>query len=188
MGKIEEEGRQKKRKRDIQKVILGTVALAGVLSAAAVAPGVLGALRQLGVKPAAREKEIIKRSRERLVKRGLLAYQGKMLRLTPRGEEKLRALELAEFGVEKPRRWDGRWRVLIFDIPERRRAVRARVRRILGQIGFMRLQDSVWLYPYDCEDAITLIKADLKIGRDVLYLIVDMLEYEAPYRRHFGLG
>lgn len=187
MGQIEESGRKKKRNRDLQKVILASVSIAGGLAIAAVAPNVLGAMDKLGLLPGKREQEVIKRSRERLVKRGLLIYRNRLLQLTPKGERELRFLTLTEFGLEKPRRWDGRWRVLAFDIPESRRRVRARVREILNRIGFKRLQDSVWLYPYDCEDVIVLLKADLKIGKDVLYLIVDELEFDLPHRRYFGL-
>jgi hypothetical protein len=188
MGNLERESRKRKRKRDLQRVILGSVALAGALSVAALAPNALGAMHRLGMLPNKREGEILKRSRERLIKQGSLAYHNGFLRLTKKGERELRFLELKEFGLEKPRRWDGKWRILVFDIPERRRKVRTRIRRVLMQIGFVRLQDSVWVYPYDCEDVITLFKADVRLGKDLLYLIVDMLEHEAPYRRHFGLG
>lgn len=50
-----------------------------------------------------------------------------------------------------------------------------------------RLQDSVWIYPYDCEDLVALMKADLRIGADVLYMIVERLERDKYLRRHFGL-
>ena len=53
-------------------------------------------------------------------------------------------------------------------------------------IGFMRLQDSVWIYPYDCEDLIALFKADSKIGKDILYMIVEALEYDEPVKSYFG--
>ena len=52
---------------------------------------------------------------------------------------------------------------------------------------FVRLQDSVWIYPYDCEDIITLLKADFQIGKDMLYMIVEMLEYDKRLRNHFDL-
>lgn len=55
------------------------------------------------------------------------------------------------------------------------------------EIGFIRLQDSVWIYPYDCEDLLTLLKADLKVGKDLLYMIVDSLEGDAKIRLFFGL-
>jgi DNA-binding transcriptional regulator PaaX len=187
MGKIEQEGKKRRQRKDLQKLILGSVALAGALSVAAVAPNVLSALDDLGIAPGNREQEIIKRSRERLARRGLLKYEGKFLRLTPKGERTLRVLELKDPLASKSLRWDGRWRVLIFDIPEGRKAVRQQIRNLLTKVGFVRLQDSVWLYPYDAEDIITLIKADLRIGRDVLYLIVDFLEQETPYLRYFGL-
>jgi len=87
----------------------------------------------------------------------------------------------------KRRRWDGRWRVLIFDIPEERKLLREKVRHTLVSIGFERLQDSVWIYPYDCEDLIALIKVDFQIGREVLYLIVDSLENDGHLRKLFGL-
>jgi len=91
------------------------------------------------------------------------------------------------YKVKKPRKWDGRWRVLAFDISEKRRYLRKRIRSVLYSVGFVRLQDSVWIYPYDCEDMMTLLKADLKIGKEVLYLIVDSLENDKEYRKHFKL-
>ncbi|MBI5742651.1 MAG: hypothetical protein HZA25_02340 [Candidatus Niyogibacteria bacterium] len=107
--------------------------------------------------------------------------------LTPKGEAALRKLELNEYQICRPKRWDGKWRVLIFDIPEKRRMLRELVRRTLSAIGFIRIQDSVWLHPYDCEDLITLLKADFKIGKDLLYLVVEQMEYDARYRDHFDL-
>jgi len=77
--------------------------------------------------------------------------------------------------------------VLIFDIPEKRKGTREKVRRTLISLGFERLQDSVWVFPYDCEDLITLLKVDFKIGKDILYLVVESLEYDLPLRKKFGL-
>ena len=57
----------------------------------------------------------------------------------------------------------------------------------MAEIGFVRLQDSVWIFPYDCEDFIMLLKADLKIGKDALYAIVEKLENDKALREHFHL-
>lgn len=187
MGKLEEESKKRTRRANIQKFVLASAAVAGGISVALIAPGVIGAMGKLGLIPSARQLEIIKRSRSRLVARGLLVYQGNMLRLTTRGEQVLRRLELHDFKLRKPKRWDRKWRVLIFDIPERRKGLRQKVRNTLKTIGFLRLQNSVWAYPYDCEDLITLLKADFKIGKDLLYLIVDSLEYDRQLKERFGL-
>ena len=77
--------------------------------------------------------------------------------------------------------------MIVFDVPERRRRIRTRLRAFMNEIGFVRLQDSVWVYPYDCEDFITLLKAELKIGKDVLYAIADTIEYDRGIRKHFRL-
>lgn len=87
----------------------------------------------------------------------------------------------------KKRRWNGRWRVVIFDVPERRRQTRDRLRDIMKEVGFVRLQDSVWVFPYDCEDFITLLKAELKIGVAILYMVVEQIENDKYLREHFGL-
>ena len=87
----------------------------------------------------------------------------------------------------KKRRWDQRWRVIIFDIPERRRKIRDRLRSTMRELGFARLQDSVWVYPYDCEDLMALLKADLKLGVSVLYMVVEHIENDKYLREQFSL-
>lgn len=187
MGNLENNFGQRKRKGDIQKAILGTVSAVGLLGVALVAPGTIKYLKYLGFDPKERQKEIIKRSRDRLVKRGLLVYEGNFLRLTPKGEMELQLLEMQDWKKTRPKKWDGRWRVLIFDIAEKRKLLREKVRNTLLSVGFMRLQDSVWIYPYDCEDFINLLKADFKIGKDLLYLIVDSIESDKHFRKEFNL-
>jgi len=49
------------------------------------------------------------------------------------------------------------------------------------------LQDSVWVYPYDCEDFINLMKADFKIGKDLLYVVADKIENDKFLAQHFKL-
>ncbi len=187
MGQLEYRSRKNTQRANLKRIILGTVAVTGVLSVALVAPNALTAMDKLGLVPAKRQKEFIRASRERLVRQGLLRYENKLLRLTLKGEGALQLLEAQDFAFKKPRRWDGKWRVLIFDIPERQRAVRDRIRITLFKIGFVRLQQSVWMYPYDCEDLITFLKADFKVGKSVRYLVVDGLEYDAPFRKRFNL-
>jgi len=188
MGKKEKESRQKTRRKNLKKIILGTVAATGVISVALLAPNVIGAMGKLGLLPHGRQKESICTARNRLVRQGLLVHEGHKLVLTQKGEKMLRMMEASNFVIQKPRRWDHKWRILIFDIPEKKRIIRDKIRRTLSTIGFIQLQQSVWLYPYDCEDVVNLLKADLRVGKDLLYLIVDSLEYDERFRRRFGLS
>ncbi len=187
MGILEESGKRRTRRKNIASFVLASVGIAGMLGIAAVAPNVLGAMGKLGLIPSGRQKEIINRARDRLLRQGLLRREDGFLRLTPKGKAALRHLEIREFKTVPPKRWDRKWRVLIFDIPEYRKGLRDKVRRTLEAIGFVRLQDSVWVYPHDCEDLIALLKADFKIGKDMLYMIVEELEGDTHLKRQFGL-
>ncbi len=57
----------------------------------------------------------------------------------------------------------------------------------MRELGFARLQDSVWVYPYDCEDLMALLKADLKIGAAVLYMVVEHIENDKQLQTQFAL-
>lgn len=192
MGVLEESRKRRQRRHALTQLVLHTVELTGGLAIALVAPNAIGAMAKLGLIPGKRQKTSINQARDRLVKQGLLKVDNGFLRVTSRGKIALRLLEERDArvpGQEKRRseRWDGKWRVLIFDIPETKRGTRDKIRRSLVAVGFVRLQDSVWAYPYDCEDFVALLKADFKIGKDVLYLIVEEMENDRPLRQRFGL-
>ena len=187
MGEIEKKFRRRKSKDDIQKAVLTTIKFAGLLSVALVAPNAVQCLNSFGLIPGKRQKEVMARSRDQLIKDGLLKYENKFISLTPKGQARLDLLEIINWKMNKPKKWDGRWRLLIFDIPEKRKPLREKVRNTLFDIGFQRLQDSVWIYPYDCEDLINLLKADFRVGKDLIYLIVDSIENDKSFRKSFSL-
>lgn len=187
MGILEESGKKRKRKRDLKRAILTAVKISGLVGIAVMAPNMPVALQKMGLLPKmSDDMSALGRARRRLIDQGLLKQTDGHLRLTPRGIAAAAVLE-SQYSVRRPKRWDGRWRVLAFDVPEYRKGVRDKIRRTLMHIGFVRLQDSVWVYPYDCEDLIVLLKADFKIGRDVLYMIVDEMEGDTHLRKVFGL-
>ncbi|MDF3058914.1 MAG: putative transcriptional regulator, PaaX family [Rariglobus sp.] len=49
------------------------------------------------------------------------------------------------------RPWDGRWRLVIFDVPEEEGRKRVKLRRVLKRLRFGYLQNSVWLSPDSLE-------------------------------------
>ena len=189
MGELEISIKKEIKIGKIQKAILGTVAVTGLLTVAMVAPNALQALKLFGFngKLNHSQKNSINYSRRKLVKEGLLKYEEGFLRLTEKGRKILEKSEAQNYKIEIPRKWDKKWRVIIFDIREERKSLRNKVRNTLINIGFMCLQKSVWIFPYDCEDLINLIKADFKVGKDVLYMIVDRVENDRKIREYFGL-
>ncbi|MEK7147912.1 MAG: CRISPR-associated endonuclease Cas2, partial [Patescibacteria group bacterium] len=160
----------------------------GVLSIGLIEPNVIKAMHQVGLISSKRQSEIVYSSASKLAKKGLLKFNGKYYELTKEGEKYLRQLELRSFKLDKPRKWDKKWRMIIFDIPEKKRKVRTQIRTIFASVGLLRLQDSVWVYPYDCEDIVGLLKTDLGVGKDVLYIIVDEIENDRHLREEFGIA
>lgn len=190
MGVIEKRIKEEIRRSKINSAIVGTLAVAGGLTVALLAPNLAATLGKVLLKPY--ERQGMKRSLSRLLKYGYVEFkveQGKKrLRLTPKGEKYAALMGEGKLVPKKPKRWDGKWRILTFDIPERRRGVRDGIRTTLTKLGFHRLQDSVWIYPYDCEELVTILKADFRIGKDMLYVVADAVEFDGPLRSHFSLG
>lgn len=192
MGVLEKKARKIQRLRAFQRGLLTAVVIGGVILVAATIPNAARLLRYMpGYKKGARFNHQAKTALGRLVTKGLITFEerdGKRYaRITETGKQMLALESMREANARKPKRWDGRWRVVLFDIPERRRGVRNRLRLFMREYGFARLQDSVWIYPYDCEDLIALAKADFRIGADVLYMIVERLERDKHLREHFAL-
>lgn len=193
--KVEEQARSLKRRAQIQDAILGTLYGMSALTLAMLAPNTLQLLRYVTPPGAQRRNPTyrIHQAVTRLESRGFVvrkkSTRGIIVELTEKGRRRANALhEVAQLPIPKvPRRWDGRWRIVIFDVWERRRAARDRLRALLMKVGFVRIQNSVWVYPYDCEELIAFIRADLKLGKGLLYIIAEGIEYDKHLRTHFKL-
>lgn len=191
MKKIEEKEKRLIRINLIQKIILGSIITTGILSVSLLAPNAIQLLKwtRLDKKLKRSKLQIISRAKKELIKKGLLVVEeglhGKVLRITESGKGALERELLITKRLNI--KWDGKWRVIIFDIPEKRKLTRDKLRYSLVSVGFIKIQNSVWVYPYPCEDLISLLKADFKIGKDVLYLIVDQLEGDSYLQEQFNL-
>ncbi len=176
----------------IKKMILITIATAGILSVALVAPNALQMIKQFSGKQNYNKKNYIKSSLGKLLKNGYIKLETnsegkKFVSLTKKGEDQLVKYKIGDLRIKRPRRWDKKWRIVIFDIKEKRRETRDLLRSVLNRFGFIKLQNSVWIFPYDCEELIIMLKSDLFVGKDVLYMTVDKIENDKWLKETFGL-
>jgi len=184
IGEIERRVRNGK----IQRAIIEAVAATGVLAVAAVMPNAVQMFPKLfGYGVPKMRSSSLRRAQRRLIERRLLSSDGSRLRLTSEGERLLTILRISGKQQKRPRRWDHKWRLVIFDIPESLKRVRNRLRQELSSYGFMKLQDSVWIYPYPCEGLISLLKADFRIGKSLLYIVADEVEGDMWLRKGFKI-
>ncbi|MEK7180054.1 MAG: hypothetical protein AAB706_01120 [Patescibacteria group bacterium] len=172
----------------IKNAVLSTIGLVGVLSIALVAPNAIQLLKPFLKKRSRNTHIAVNTALNRLLRQEMVYFEktekGTFVRLTDKGKIYLETNILKQ---KKPQYWDGKWRMLIFDIKEHRRGTRDKLRRSLIDFGFKHLQHSVWIYPYDCEDIVVLLKADFKIGKDILYVVAERLENDGWLRKDFGL-
>lgn len=183
---------KKKAKRiPVTEIVLATIAGAGLIGLAAIAPGALGMIRAF--RPLHRRYQTptyVNSVVAKLRRDGLVTVRMErgepLVRLTEKGDRALAHYRLSK-ARPKNQKWDNKWRIVIFDIHEWKRGTRDRVRNMIAQFGFQRLQQSVWVYPYECEELIQLLKADVKIGEELLYVIAERIENEDWLKRKFGL-
>jgi hypothetical protein len=94
------------------------------------------------------------------------------INLTKRGKEKAGFLQINDLKISRPKKWDKKWRLVIFDIAQLKKAYREAFRGKIKELGFRPLQKSVWLYPYDCRSEIDVLKEFFGLSDSELRLIL----------------
>lgn len=87
----------------------------------------------------------------------------------------------------KKKKWDRRWFIVFFDVPEIQRNKRDYLRNFLKQLGFYPYQKSVYLFPYECKQEINLIKKIVEGGKYMKYVVAEKIEDEEAIKKYFGL-
>lgn len=187
MGELESKNRKLVKRGKIQDALLTLVASGGRLGGDALIRQAVESLIGVDLTPPPRMREIVRTTASRLAKRGLLKFESGHYSITPTGTKIWKQWQLTDFKLPRPKRWDKKWRIIIFDIPERKKKIRNEITQIFRSAGFQRLQDSVWVYPYDCEDVIGLLKTEYGIGPNLLYVIADQIEGDKYLRMDFDL-
>ena len=189
MMDLELQNFQAKSKIDIEGLVLKSLALAGLVTVAVLAPNALQLLRYFdkNKKRKKNPKYLVDEALQRLVKKNYISIsKSGQLSLTKEGGKRLHMIEYGTYPLPKTR-WDKKWRVVTFDVEEKRKRSREKLRLLLRQVGFVRLQDSVWVYPYDVEDVINLIKTGNFLGKEVLYMTVHTTGKDTELKAHFKL-
>lgn len=110
--------------------------------------------------------------------------------ITPKGRAKVRNFNLQQEEKSVDGRWDGRWRIVIFDIPEDERWARNVFRSTLKRKGYIELQHSVFVYPYGNFLILNEIRHEMEIEKYVSFLMAkaDEVEDDKNLRVRFDLA
>ena len=128
----------------------------------------------------------------KLEKQGLVNFYEKnnqiYIFLTEKGKKKAGWMQIDDLKIEKPNKWDGKWRILLFDIAEMKRTYREALRGKLKELNFQLFQKSAWINPYDCVKEINLLKSFFGLSDKEIKLIVSReIGGDKKFKKLFGL-
>ncbi len=108
------------------------------------------------------------------------------VKLTEKG--RLKALNYRLENIRtKNQKWDGRWRMVAFDIPNKFKKGRDALRHKLNKIGFCKLQESIFITPYDCKKEIEMLVNFFRLEKYVRFGILDFIDNESYFKEFFQI-
>lgn len=112
-----------------------------------------------------------------------------IIKLTEKGKKVVKEIQFENIKIEKPKKWDRKWRIIIFDIPEGgRRIARDALRNKLQKLGFYLIQKSVWVYPYPCEKEVQLLCEMFEINPYVNIITAENIYNDGAVKKYFRLS
>ncbi|MBU3965134.1 hypothetical protein KKG29_00865 [Patescibacteria group bacterium] len=166
----------KKPRSEIVKDVFYWLMVAGMISLAATSPCFIKNLFNQHQKWKKYPKKKIFDTFYNLKRQGFIEIQKYdhqiYISLTDEGKKKANWLQIDSLKINKPKKWDRKWRIVIFDIAQLKKIYREAFRGKLKELGFYQLQKSTWIHPFDCRPEIELLKDFFGFTESELRLIV----------------
>lgn len=182
---------------NLSKDILFILAATGIITIAATSPFFLINLAKFFIKnkkylKKEYDKDKVVAAFERLKRNRLIILKetdGKFtVELTKNGRRRVEEIKFDDMAIKIPLVWDGKWRIIIFDIPEKQgKRARNALREKLQKLGFYQLQKSVWALPYPCEKEIHFLCELFNINRFVNIITADKIYNDIIVKKYFKL-
>ena len=112
---------------------------------------------------------------------------GTVLSITPEGKKELLRYDYDDLKIKKPNIWDKKWRIIIFDIPEKKKIVRDQINLKLKELGFEDLQKSTFIFPYECRNEVEFIKNHFYLKNEIRYILAEEIDNQSNLVKLFGL-
>ncbi|MBI4136052.1 MAG: CRISPR-associated endonuclease Cas2 [Candidatus Vogelbacteria bacterium] len=107
--------------------------------------------------------------------------------LTEEGKKRVLSFQIDKMEIKRPVKWDGKWCLVAYDIPEKKKPAREALREKLKELGFYEWQKSVFIYPFPCRDEIDFLVEFFEIRPHVRYAELSYPTNEAELKLHFEL-
>jgi DNA-binding transcriptional regulator PaaX len=175
---------------NISEKIMRALSLGFIIPAVLTSPFALYAIIVGGTRYYFRRYQF-NRELKRLKDRGyvsLVKSSGSLkIRLLSKGRLFLKKLDIENLSLPKSKKWDGRWRMFIFDIPEEFRNERNLLRRKLKLLGCYNIQRSTFVYPYPCQKELESVAGYYEVSKYTLYAETVYIDIGKELKKYFGV-
>lgn len=164
--------------------VLRELVIIGSLGAGLALPNLLVALdKPVGKLLSSLDKRAREREARRVIyymkSRGLIAGEYEFgLNITKKGSQALAKLDIQLLNINSPGRWDKKWRIVFYDIPEKHKSGRDALTGRLRGLGFYQLQRSVWIHPFPCRQTLEKLTSSYNIEKYVSYIETPRLDQQ----------
>lgn len=108
--------------------------------------------------------------------------------LTTEGKKIAGKNNIDELVIKPAKKWDGKWRILIFDIKEKQKIKREALRGKIKELGLYKLQESVWVYPHNFQKEMGILREFFYLKKDEMKVIIATeIEDDQKIRAAFNL-
>lgn len=107
--------------------------------------------------------------------------------LTGKGRIQLDEESIWDLAIDAPRRWDRKWRMVMFDLPSRNESVRQSFRLKLEDFGLKMYQRSVFIYPHECYEHVITVAKWYGVDSHVRYIVAEEINDARKYLKEFDL-
>ncbi len=107
--------------------------------------------------------------------------------LSREGERLALTYDIENMEIKIPAQWDGKWRIVMFDVPEKIKHVRDALRMHFKNMGFYEFQKSVFVHPYPCAKEIEYIMEFYRARKHIRFIVATDIDNAIELRRYFHL-
>ena len=107
--------------------------------------------------------------------------------LTENGRKRALRYDFDNMRIKQTKSWDGWWRIVIFDIPEKKKAAREALRKKLKELGLIEMQKSVLVFPFECKDEVEFVAEFFEVDRHIRYIRAKYVTNDAELKKEFGI-
>lgn len=177
---------------ELAKEILKGLTIGGLIVASFALPNLPQIFHLFGIKTA-RERYKMNRILKNLEKQKFVDIYEKgedmVMEITEKGKKRIFKYKFDEMFVVRPKKWDGYWRMIIFDIPERYKKSRDALTKKLKEMEIYPFQKSVFICPFDCKDEINFVSEFFDVRKFVHYFVAKDIDEkdEIFLRKYYNL-